>query len=119
MEKYIMTKLGKSLLQGAKEALTHAQGDKSAVKVHQVKIPKKINVSAIRDKLNMSQSSFAKCFGFSQRTIEKWEQGVRQPAGAARAYLIVIDRDPQAVRLALSGEIKTHTHKKVTHKEKA
>lgn len=65
-------------------------------------MPKKINVSAIREKLNMSQNVFAACFGFSTRTIEKWEQGVRQPAGAARAYLLVIERNPEAVQSALN-----------------
>ncbi len=44
------------------------------------------------------------CFGFSIRTIEKWEQGIRQPTGAARAYLIVIDRNPKAVQSALKGK---------------
>ena len=115
-----MSKIGESLLRGAEEALAYAKGDKKGSKTYQVKIPKKINVSAIRDKLHMSQSVFAACFGFSIRTIEKWEQGVRQPAGAARAYLIVIDRNPEAVRSALTGIMASHTHHKETHrKEKA
>jgi len=71
-----MSKIGKSLLRGAEEALAYAKGEKKGSKTHEVKIPKKINVSAIRDKLHMSQSVFATCFGFSIRTIEKWEQGV-------------------------------------------
>ena len=102
MEKHIMSKIGESLLRGAQEALEYAKGEKKGTKTYQVKIPKKINVSAIRDKLNMSQSVFAACFGFSIRTIEKWEQGVRQPDVAARAYLIVIEKNHQAVEFALS-----------------
>lgn len=114
-----MSKIGESLLKGAEEALGYAKGKKKDAKTYQVKIPKKINVSAIRDKLHMSQSVFAACFGFSIRTIEKWEQGVRQPAGAARAYLIVIDRNPQAVRSALTDTLISRTHHKETrHKEK-
>ena len=46
---------------------------------------------------------FADHFGFSIRTLEKWEQGVRQPEGAARAYLVVIDRNPKAVEKALNS----------------
>lgn len=115
-----MSKIGESLLKGAEEALAYAKGEKKGAKTYQVKIPKKINVGAIRDKLHMSQSVFAACFGFSIRTIEKWEQGVRQPAGAARAYLIVIDRNPEAVRKALTGTFTSRTHHKETrHKEKA
>lgn len=120
MEEHIMSKIGESLLRGAQEALEYAKGEKKGAKTYQVKIPKKINVSAIRDKLNMSQSVFAACFGFSIRTIEKWEQGVRQPAGAARAYLIVIDRNPEAVRSALTDTLTSHHHhKEARHKEKA
>jgi len=116
-----MSKIGESLLKGASEALEYARGNKHASKIHHVKIPKKIDVGAIRDKLHMSQNAFAACFGFSIRTIEKWEQGVRQPAGAARAYLLVIDRNPDAVRAALSAHI-AHArakHKIPRHKEKS
>ncbi|HEX4044447.1 MAG TPA: type II toxin-antitoxin system MqsA family antitoxin [Gammaproteobacteria bacterium] len=106
-----MSKIGESLLKGAEEALEYAKGSKKTSKVHHVKIPKKINVSTIRNKLHMSQNVFAACFGFSIRTIEKWEQGVRQPAGAARAYLIVIDRNPEAVRSALSQRSSRSSNK--------
>lgn len=112
-----MSKIGKSLLRGAEEALAYAKGNKMDAKAYQVKIPKKINVSAIRDRLQMSQSVFAACFGFSIRTIEKWEQGVRQPAGAARAYLIVIDRNPEAVRSALNGIMTSDTYHKEVHRK--
>ena len=119
MEDNIMSKIGESLLRGAEEALAYAKGDKKGAKTYQVKIPKKINVGAIRGKLHMSQSMFAACFGFSIRTIEKWEQGVRQPAGAARAYLVVIDRNPEAVRSALTGTLTSHHHhQEARHKEK-
>jgi putative transcriptional regulator len=120
MEKNIMSKLGRSLLRGAEEALEYARGKKKTSKAHHVKIPKKINVSAIRDRLHMSQNAFAACFGFSIRTIEKWEQGIRQPAGAARAYLSVIDRAPDAVRSALSGHIsRPRTTQRAIHHKKA
>jgi len=115
-----MSKLGQSLLKGAEEALAYAKGNRKNAKTHHVKIPKKVDVSTIRDKLHMSQNAFAENFGFSTRTIEKWEQGVRQPAGAARAYLIVIDRNPEMVQAALSSFMSSqNSHKKVHRKEKA
>ena len=98
-----MTKLRKSLLQGAKEALAYARKEKTKAKVHKVRIPKDINVRAIRAKLHLSQKEFANRYGFSVRTLEKWEQGLRKPEGAARAYLVVIDRNHKAVELALAG----------------
>lgn len=98
-----MSKLGKSLLQGAKEALAYAKGENIKVKVHKVRIPKNVDVRAIRTKLHLSRQEFANRYGFSIRTLEKWEQGVRQPEGAARAYLMVISRNHKAVELALAG----------------
>lgn len=98
-----MSKLGKSLLQGAKEALAYAENENIKVKVHKVRVPKKVNVKAIRIKLHLSRQEFANRYGFSIRTLEKWEQGIRQPEGAARAYLMVISRNHKAVELALAG----------------
>jgi len=97
-----MSKLGKSLLQGAKEALAYAQNEKTSVKIHKVSIPKQIDVKAIRVKLHLTRQEFANRYGFSVRTLEKWEQGVRKPEGAARAYLVVISRNHKAVELALA-----------------
>lgn len=98
-----MSKLGKSLIQGAKEALAYAKKEKSDVKIHKVKIPKNIDVKTIRLKLHLSRQEFANRYGFSIRTLEKWEQGIRQPEGAARAYLMVISRNHKAVELALAS----------------
>lgn len=97
-----MSKIGKSLLKGAQEALAFAKKKPVKAKVHKVIIPERVDVRAIRTKLHMDRRSFADCFGFSVRTLEKWEQGIRQPEGAARAYLTVIDRNPKAVKTALA-----------------
>lgn len=96
-----MSKIGESLLKGAQEALLHAQGNKTKAKIHKVKVPKKVNVKSIRLKLHLTRQQFADKYGFSIRTLEKWEQGVRNPDGAARAYLVVIDKNHKAVELAL------------------
>lgn len=97
-----MSKIGESLLKGANEALTHAKGEKVKIKAHKVVVSKNVNVKAIRLKLHLTRQQFASRYGFSIRTLEKWEQGVREPDGAARAYLVVIDRNHQAVEEALA-----------------
>jgi putative transcriptional regulator len=58
-------------------------------------------VRAIRERLAMSQTTFARLFGISVDTLQNWEQGRRQPEGPARMLLRVIDREPEAVRRAL------------------
>jgi putative transcriptional regulator len=49
----------------------------------------------------MSQEEFAQHFGVNKRTVQDWEQGRRRPSGPARALLVVIDREPEAVHRAL------------------
>jgi putative transcriptional regulator len=61
------------------------------------------DVAAIRRRSGMSQAKFAATFGFSLRTLQEWERGAKQPSGPARTLLIVIDKEPDAVRKALSA----------------
>lgn len=49
------------------------------------------------------EKEFADEFGFSLRTLEKWERGERPPKGPTRAYLTVIEKNAKAVRRALAG----------------
>jgi putative transcriptional regulator len=58
---------------------------------------------AVRQRLGMSQSAFARMFGVSVWTLRNWEQGRRRPDGPARALLRVIDREPEAARRALGA----------------
>jgi putative transcriptional regulator len=98
MKKKKMT-AGESMIAGARQALAFARGEPDHGCV--VHIPDEINVKAIREKVHMSQSEFARLFGFSKRTLEHWEHGERVPTGPARAFLTVIAREPEAVRRAL------------------
>jgi putative transcriptional regulator len=56
---------------------------------------------AIRQKLQMTQEQFAAEFGIPLGTLRDWEQGMSAPDTAARSYLRVIAKDPQAVLKAL------------------
>ena len=64
-----------------------------------------VDVKFIRGKLNMSQEEFAQNFGFKKRTLEGWEQHRREPTGAAKLFLKVIEINPGAVSQAL-GELE-------------
>jgi DNA-binding transcriptional regulator YiaG len=66
-----------------------------------VRALKAIDPRVVRKRLRMSQMAFAHVFGVSVRTVQEWEQRRRKPAGAARALLQVIDREPEAVRRAI------------------
>jgi putative transcriptional regulator len=95
-----VTNVADSIKRGLREAIAYADAtaDKSAYCVH---VSAEVNVKSIRASLDMSQQEFAGRFGFSVNTLRHWEQGTRVPEGSARAYLLVIQRAPQAVQEAL------------------
>jgi putative transcriptional regulator len=58
-------------------------------------------VRVIRRALGLSQEEFATRFHIPLGTLRDWEQGRKDPDAAARAYLMVIGRNPGAVAEAL------------------
>lgn len=92
---------GERMIASARQALAFAKGRAGYGCV--VHVADEIDVKAIREKMSLSQGEFAKLFGLSKRTLEHWEHGRRVPSGAARAFLTVIAREPEAVRRALLG----------------
>jgi putative transcriptional regulator len=94
------TTFGSDLIEGMKVVLAHQHG---RIELEQV-WPKPIDVKAIRKRVKMSQAEFSRAYGISQRALQEWEQGGRQPDSAARAYLTVIAKEPAVVRRALASE---------------
>ena len=89
---------GEELIADMKTVLAHHRGEIGLEQAW----PRPVDVKAIRKRVKMSQADFARAYGISKRAIQEWEQGGRQPDSAARAYLTVIAREPDAVRRALA-----------------
>ncbi len=51
-----------------------------------------------RNRVGLSQSDFADLLGVSKRTLQDWEQGRREPTGAAKMLLKVAVRHPEVLR---------------------
>ena len=51
-----------------------------------------------RQKVGLSQLEFALLLGVSARTLQDWEQGRREPTGAAKTLLRVAERHPAILR---------------------
>jgi putative transcriptional regulator len=55
------------------------------------------SVSSIRERTGLSQSRFAQLLGVSLRTLQEWEQGRREPSGAARTLLLIAAKNPRVL----------------------
>jgi putative transcriptional regulator len=72
-----------------------------ASKVKRVAAVKLTPAAAARLKTGLSQSQFAASMGVSVRTLQDWEQGRREPSGAAQTLLRIAAKHPKVVRGAV------------------
>ena len=77
--------LGDDLLQAVKE-----------MKAGKTRVVRSTAIEA-RTRTGLSQSQFAALLGVSVRTLQGWEQGRKQPSGAARTLLDIARTNPAAV----------------------
>lgn len=89
------------IMQGLEEAIAYTRGHKSAVALFVNVAVKPADIKAARKKTGMSRETFARAFGLSPATLRKWENGERQPTGAARVLLTIISREPEAALRAV------------------
>ncbi len=98
-----MSDVAKDLLKSMEQALAHARGDADApVTVHQVAV-EDVDTKAIRMQLGFTQNQMAMIMGTSVSGLRKWEQGKRRPGGAARTLMLIMQKEPEAVKRALAG----------------
>jgi putative transcriptional regulator len=59
------------------------------------------NVKKLREKLGLTQEEFASAYRIPLGTLRDWEQRRKFPDAPARAYLLVIEGNPQGVAALL------------------
>ena len=82
--------LGEELLQSVREMKAGRRG-----RVHKVRVPAIVEA---RLRSELSQSQFAELLGVSVRTLQDWEQGRREPSGAAKTLIQIATRRPDVLR---------------------
>ncbi len=83
--------IGLEILEGLQEIKQFKAGE-TELKTRILSEPK--HPKMIREKLSISQATFAALMGVSIRTIQDWEQGRREPSGPAKSLLRIADQHP-------------------------
>ncbi len=82
--------LGEELLASVREMKSNVRA-----RTHQPVIS---GIASARIASGLSQAAFASLMGVSVRTLQDWEQGRREPSGAARTLIKVAERHPEVLR---------------------
>jgi putative transcriptional regulator len=88
--------LGAEILQSIREM----KAGKGKV-VAKIEVPP---VTMARMKSGLSQSQFASLLGVSVRTLQDWEQGRRQPSGAAQTLITIAEQQPKLLKQVLKTQ---------------
>ncbi|GAC18290.1 helix-turn-helix domain-containing protein [Paraglaciecola arctica] len=81
--------LGNKLLQSVKEMKAGNAARNTQVEPNEV--------ASARLKTGLTQNQFASALQISPRTLQEWEQGRRQPSGAAKALIQIAFRHPEVI----------------------
>lgn len=79
------------LVQSLKEAKDISKGKAKTSRRFDVKSP---DVKAVRERIGLSQSDFARLMRVSIKTLQNWEQHRRNPTGPAAALLKIVSTAP-------------------------
>lgn len=79
------------------ELLTSVREMKAGIRAR-VHRPEISEVAHARLVVGLSQSAFAVLLGVSVRTLQDWEQGRREPSGAAKTLFRVAERYPEVLQ---------------------
>jgi len=82
--------IGEELLRAIRDVKMGRHGAKYSVEPN--------DVVTTRMKSGLSQAQFAATLHISSRTLQQWEQGRRQPSGAAETLLKIVSRYPDVLR---------------------
>lgn len=99
------TSIFDELKTGLEDSIAFSQGALSLVTTALPAPPPRrdpTQIADLRHRLCMSQAVFAAVINVSPKTVQSWEQGIREPSQAALRMLEVIDEDPAVVRLIMA-----------------
>lgn len=81
--------LGAELLESVREMMSERRERETEVQL--------TDATTARQRVGLSQAEFAALLGVSKRTLQDWEQGRREPSGAARSLIEVAMKRPDVL----------------------
>ena len=100
MKTHARKPLFERLRQGLKESIAHTKGELTLRTVDMPDAAPEIDgatLAAVRAQAAMSQRVFAQMLNVATKTLQSWEQGVRQPSDASRRLLQVFCEEPEII----------------------
>lgn len=85
---------------GLGEGIAHARRELTLKTIEVPEEPPEIDgatLAAMREEAEMSQAVFAKVINVSAKTVQSWEQGVREPSMASRRMIHIFSQRPEVV----------------------
>ncbi|MGH9754221.1 MAG: helix-turn-helix domain-containing protein [Blastocatellia bacterium] len=99
--KYMSDERFAQLEESLQQVLQHARGEphdlRATVRAAPPKPMKKQEIIKLREQLNLSQALFASMLNVSVRTVQAWEQGLREPSDAALKLLTIAKKYPEVL----------------------
>ena len=87
--------VGEELLQAIRDIKSGKMGNTYSVQISPI--------AEARHKLDFSQAEFARVLGVPLRTLQEWEQGRRQPSGAAKSLIAIAIKRPDILKEILAA----------------
>lgn len=88
---------------GIKVSFTKKELDLLGVEIPKVQFTTN-QIIAIRKRMNLSQTVFAKVLNVSASSIRQWEQGKRKPTGSTKVLLELLEKSPHLLDYRLSSQ---------------
>lgn len=99
--RYMSDETFAELEESLEQAVAYTRGEREGFRVTRLPAPppdrSRHQIVQLRKRLHLSQSMFARLLNVDVKTIQAWEQGLRQPSDAALKLLAVADHHPEAL----------------------
>ncbi len=85
------------------QALEHARGRRADLRTTCIAVPpaprrmSAREIASLRERLNYSQAIFARMLNVSVKSVQAWEQGLREPSNEALKLLAIAEKHPEVL----------------------